>query len=276
MTVPWAERPPVTRRGTRQGAPGNRPTRGEVMRYNRIFIRRAVKYLVGQRGVRQIIDLGCGYSDSPDVFAIAKSVTSAMRVVAKDNDSKVASHAWVHFRAHGVRSMGRLAQHRRAGRVDRPAPTHRHHRRRSDAPRRLRRGRLRATTARKPAGAWDLARAAPCPRRRSRPGQESLECQRLHQQHPGVDCCLRTMEPTRAMLGSGWQLQEAGKTFAVLPDRPARLRPWVRRLIAAASLPRHGPGFSYEAETDTAMSSPALARWASSFGPVSRAPFAHS
>ncbi|HZU56425.1 MAG TPA: SAM-dependent methyltransferase [Actinocrinis sp.] len=62
-------------------------------RANRAFLHRAVRTLVAEHGVRQIIDIGTGIPTSPNTHEIAQSVDPAARVVYVDNDPIVAVHA---------------------------------------------------------------------------------------------------------------------------------------------------------------------------------------
>jgi hypothetical protein len=56
---------------------------------NRRFIRRVVKHLSGELGVRQFLDIGCGIPEGPSVFELAGA---GARVVSVDNDEHVAVH----------------------------------------------------------------------------------------------------------------------------------------------------------------------------------------
>jgi len=62
-------------------------------RQNRQFMQRVVKYLVGQAGIRQIIDLGTGYPTSNNVHQIAQDIAPETRVVYVDYDPVVTAHA---------------------------------------------------------------------------------------------------------------------------------------------------------------------------------------
>jgi hypothetical protein len=59
---------------------------------NRAFLRRAVRYIVGN-GVRQILDIGTGLPTSPNVHEIAQEVAPDVRVAYVDNDPIVKAHA---------------------------------------------------------------------------------------------------------------------------------------------------------------------------------------
>jgi len=60
---------------------------------SREFLMRAVRYLVGQADVRQILDLGCGLPSTPNVHEVADETAEGVRVVYLDNDPMVAAHA---------------------------------------------------------------------------------------------------------------------------------------------------------------------------------------
>jgi hypothetical protein len=60
---------------------------------NREFMRRAVRYLAGEVGVGQFLDIGTGIPTSPNLHEVARSVLPAARVVYADNDPIVLTHA---------------------------------------------------------------------------------------------------------------------------------------------------------------------------------------
>ena len=60
---------------------------------NRAFLRRAVRYLVGEAGIRQIIDIGSGLPTQGNVHEIAQEVDRSTRVVYVDIDPIVLAHA---------------------------------------------------------------------------------------------------------------------------------------------------------------------------------------
>jgi O-methyltransferase involved in polyketide biosynthesis len=60
---------------------------------NRAFLSRAVRYLVGEAGIRQFLDLGTGIPTSPNVHEIAQATAPDTRVVYVDNDPIVLAHA---------------------------------------------------------------------------------------------------------------------------------------------------------------------------------------
>jgi hypothetical protein len=60
---------------------------------NRAFLRRAVRYLAGEAGVRQFLDIGTGIPTSPNVHEVAQAAAPGSRVVYVDNDPIVLAHA---------------------------------------------------------------------------------------------------------------------------------------------------------------------------------------
>ncbi len=68
------------------------PETALMARDNRSFLRRAVRFLVGEAGIRQIIDIGSGLPTKGNVHEIAHQVDPATRVVYVDIDPIVLSH----------------------------------------------------------------------------------------------------------------------------------------------------------------------------------------
>jgi hypothetical protein len=62
-------------------------------RENRAFLRRAVRYLAAEAGIRQFLDIGTGIPTSPNVHQIAQEVAPEAHVVYVDNDPMVLAHA---------------------------------------------------------------------------------------------------------------------------------------------------------------------------------------
>jgi S-adenosyl methyltransferase len=60
---------------------------------NRRFLRRAVRFLAGEAGIRQYLDIGTGIPTQGNVHEVAQSVAPASRVVYVDNDPIVLAHA---------------------------------------------------------------------------------------------------------------------------------------------------------------------------------------
>jgi len=63
------------------------------VRANRAFLARSVRYLAGEAGVRQFLDVGTGIPSSNNTHEVAHSVDSEARVVYVDNDPIVLAHA---------------------------------------------------------------------------------------------------------------------------------------------------------------------------------------
>jgi O-methyltransferase involved in polyketide biosynthesis len=60
---------------------------------NRAFLGRVVRYLAGEAGIRQFLDIGSGMPTVGNTHEIAQSVAPASRVVYVDNDPVVLAHA---------------------------------------------------------------------------------------------------------------------------------------------------------------------------------------
>jgi O-methyltransferase involved in polyketide biosynthesis len=65
----------------------------DACRQNRYFLQRVVSYLVGQCGIRQIIDIGSGLPTRDNVHQVARRNHPGTRVVYVDYDPVVVSHA---------------------------------------------------------------------------------------------------------------------------------------------------------------------------------------
>jgi len=63
------------------------------VREQRALLGRVVRYLVGNAGIRQLLDIGAGLPTAENVHQIAQRVDPAARVVYVDNDPMVLSHA---------------------------------------------------------------------------------------------------------------------------------------------------------------------------------------
>ncbi|WP_329577164.1 SAM-dependent methyltransferase [Kitasatospora sp. NBC_01250] len=59
----------------------------------RAVLRRVVRYLVGEAGLRQLVDLGSGLPTADNVHQVAHAVDRSTRVVYVDNDPVVLTHA---------------------------------------------------------------------------------------------------------------------------------------------------------------------------------------
>jgi hypothetical protein len=63
------------------------------LRENRRFLGRAVRYLAGEAGIRQFLDIGSGLPTTANVHEIAQGVDPSSRVAYVDNDPMVLAHA---------------------------------------------------------------------------------------------------------------------------------------------------------------------------------------
>ncbi|NLU73077.1 SAM-dependent methyltransferase [Streptomyces sp. HNM0575] len=68
---------------------------GVVMgaRLNREFMHRVTRWLVGEAGVRQFLDIGTGIPTEPNLHQVAQAIAPETRVVYSDNDPIVLRHA---------------------------------------------------------------------------------------------------------------------------------------------------------------------------------------
>jgi SAM-dependent methyltransferase len=69
------------------------PLAREGVRSNRAFLGRAVRFLAGEAGVRQFLDIGTGIPTAHNTHEVAQSVDPRCRVVYVDNDPMVLTHA---------------------------------------------------------------------------------------------------------------------------------------------------------------------------------------
>ncbi len=63
------------------------------VRAQRAVLRRAIRYLVGEVGIRQLIDIGSGLPTAGNVHEVAREIAPETRVVYVDNDPIVLAHA---------------------------------------------------------------------------------------------------------------------------------------------------------------------------------------
>src|SRR6266702_6615443 len=61
-------------------------------RANRAFLARAVRFLAGEAGIRQFLDIGTGIPSANNTHEVAQSVAPAARIVYVDNDPVVLTH----------------------------------------------------------------------------------------------------------------------------------------------------------------------------------------
>jgi hypothetical protein len=69
------------------------PTMVELMRANRAFLRRAVRFLAGEAGIRQFLDIGTGIPTAGNTHEVAQDIAPGCRVVYVDYDPVVLAHA---------------------------------------------------------------------------------------------------------------------------------------------------------------------------------------
>ena len=62
-------------------------------RADRAFLGRAVRYLAGQEGIRQFLDIGTGLPTADNTHQVAQRVAPEARIVYVDNDPMVLVHA---------------------------------------------------------------------------------------------------------------------------------------------------------------------------------------
>jgi S-adenosyl methyltransferase len=64
-----------------------------MMRANRAFLGRAVRYLVREAGIRQFLDIGSGIPTEQNVHEVAQAAASDSRIVYVDNDEVAVAHS---------------------------------------------------------------------------------------------------------------------------------------------------------------------------------------
>jgi hypothetical protein len=64
-----------------------------MMRANRAFLGRAVRYLIREAGIRQFLDIGSGIPTEQNVHEVAQAAASGSRVVYVDNDEVAVAHS---------------------------------------------------------------------------------------------------------------------------------------------------------------------------------------
>jgi hypothetical protein len=69
------------------------PEIGANARSSRAFLIRAVRYLAGEAGIRQFLDIGTGLPTANNTHKVAQSVAPECRIVYVDNDPLVLAHA---------------------------------------------------------------------------------------------------------------------------------------------------------------------------------------
>jgi hypothetical protein len=69
------------------------PVARDIIQDNRAFLRRVVRFLTSDAGIRQFIDLGSGLPTQGNVHEVAQAIAPDARVVYVDNDPMVVTHA---------------------------------------------------------------------------------------------------------------------------------------------------------------------------------------
>jgi len=69
------------------------PEMGFTARENRAFLGRAVRYLAGEAGIRQFLDIGTGIPTAGNTHQVAQAIAPESRVVYVDYDPVVLAHA---------------------------------------------------------------------------------------------------------------------------------------------------------------------------------------
>lgn len=95
----------------------------DTARANRAFLQRAVRFLVGQEQIRQIIDVGTGIPAAGNVHEVAGRIAPDTRVVYVDNDPIVHVHANALLTGRGTTSIvladlrepEKILRHRKVG-----------------------------------------------------------------------------------------------------------------------------------------------------------------
>ncbi len=64
-----------------------------LARQNREFLRRAVRYLAGEAGIRQFLDIGSGLPTADNTHEVAQAIAPDARIVYVDIDPVVVAHA---------------------------------------------------------------------------------------------------------------------------------------------------------------------------------------
>jgi hypothetical protein len=96
------------------------PRQGDVSRMNRCWLHRVVRYLAGQAGVDQFLDIGAGLPTALNTHQLAQLENRRVRVVYVDNDPLCAAHgramlaqnALTHFVCGDLLENGTLLENR--------------------------------------------------------------------------------------------------------------------------------------------------------------------
>ena len=69
------------------------PGQADIARHSRAFLGRSVRYLAGEAGIRQFLDVGTGLPTVDNTHEVAQRVAPESRIVYVDNDPLVLVHA---------------------------------------------------------------------------------------------------------------------------------------------------------------------------------------
>ena len=69
------------------------PDIGRLARADRAFLGRAVRFLAGEAGIRQFLDIGTGLPTANNTHQVAQAIAPSSRIVYVDNDPLVLVHA---------------------------------------------------------------------------------------------------------------------------------------------------------------------------------------
>jgi hypothetical protein len=69
------------------------PGFARLARLQRVFLVRAVRYLAGEAGIRQYLDIGTGLPTADNTHQVAQAIAPQSRIVYADNDPMVLVHA---------------------------------------------------------------------------------------------------------------------------------------------------------------------------------------
>jgi hypothetical protein len=69
------------------------PGQADIARQSRAFLRRVVRYLAAEAGIRQFLDIGTGLPTADNTHQVAQQVAPESRIVYVDNDLLVLAHA---------------------------------------------------------------------------------------------------------------------------------------------------------------------------------------
>jgi S-adenosyl methyltransferase len=69
------------------------PDMTRIARLQRSFLDRSIRYLVGEAGIRQFLDIGTGLPTANNTHQVAQSIAPESRIVYVDNDPLVLVHA---------------------------------------------------------------------------------------------------------------------------------------------------------------------------------------